>query len=443
MFSLVDLFTNPLLGASTLATLCMSVACAMLGGLLFVKKTSLLGETLSHAAYPGVVLGLIVALSLPNQSFDARFIYMLVFGLIFAFLGDRLVKRIEKFPAYFPDMALSVVLASFFGVGVFLSSLVQYKWPMHFSSIPIFLFGQLATLTDLYAKISFLFLALVCVWFVLAYRKIEVVLFDKRYAENLGVASKKIELILTLFIATAIVIGIRALGAVLISGMFIAPAIGARILTRRFGSFLFTCAILAFVSTVIGIYFSLNLPTILGIKSLMLPTGPVVLLSSSIISLMCLLLSPRGGVATRFSRGMVFNWRCGEENVLKTLWKNEKEKRFTFYNLRKKISISPLRLWAFLISLRLKRKIAFDKRIPFLTKRGKVEASNIVRVHRLWELYLYSCLGVSGDKVHNIAEEIEHVSSEKLTSELTQILKNPLRDPHNQPIPKEAVHEPL
>ncbi|PCI75935.1 hypothetical protein COB21_05055 [Candidatus Aerophobetes bacterium] len=447
MFSWIDLVTHPLLIASTLATLFMSIACAMLGGLLFVKKSSLLGETLSHAAYPGVVLGLIVSLVLGLEATNAQFICMLLIGTAFVFLGDRLVKKIEKSPLYFSDMALSVVLALFFSLGVLLSSIVQYKWPSHFSAVPMFLFGQLATLTDLHAMVAALFLVVTLIWLVFNYRQIELVLFDRAFASNMGISSRKFEMVLTLLISLSIVIGVRSLGIVLISGMLIAPAIGARILSKKLGIFIAWCAVLALLSTLIGIYYALNLPTMIGgsFARVSLPTGPIVLLSSSLLSCICLIAAPNRGLVGRLWRGAVFNWKCGEENVLKTVWKAEKQDSWSFSSLRKKIAISSLHLMAFLISLRVKRKITFSLFGGLtLTKLGAQQALNIVRVHRLWELYLFSCLGVGEDKVHGIAEQVEHVSIGELEKKLTLILKNPLKDPHDQPIPcAEVLDESL
>ena len=441
MFSWLDLFTHPLLIASTLATLSMSVAVAMLGGVLLVKRASLLGETLSHAAYPGVVLGLIIALLMPSSSEPLRFVMMLACGASFACIADVLVKKIERWPKYGPDMALSVVLAAFFGLGVLFSSFVQYKWPMHFSAIPIFLFGQLATLTDIYATCALIFLALVAGWLTLYYRQIEMLLFDRKYAANLGLSTKQFDVTLTLFVAFAIVIGIRALGAVLISGMFIAPAVGARSLTKKFSPFLLTCALFGFISSLVGIYLSLNGAALWSLKG-NLPTGPVVLLAASFISLICLVVAPRSGLLGRCWRGALFHWKCAEENVLKGLWKREKAP-LKVIELSHALAMRLTSLIALLISLKLKAKVELRKGRPALTKRGCLDAVNIVRVHRLWELYLHSCLGVGKDKVHGIAEQVEHVSTDTLAGKLNNILKNPLRDPHNQPIPKEEAYEPL
>lgn len=70
-----------------------------------------------------------------------------------------------------------------------------------------------------------------------------------------------------------------------------------------------------------------------------------------------------------------------------------------------------------------------------LTDKGKLAAKMIVRKHRLWEVFLVEKLDFSWDEVHDIAEQLEHIKSEKLVNKLDDFLGNPTEDPHGDPIP--------
>lgn len=70
-----------------------------------------------------------------------------------------------------------------------------------------------------------------------------------------------------------------------------------------------------------------------------------------------------------------------------------------------------------------------------LTDKGKLTAKMIVRKHRLWEVFLVDKLDFSWDEVHDIAEQLEHIKSEKLINKLDDFLGNPTEDPHGDPIP--------
>lgn len=73
-----------------------------------------------------------------------------------------------------------------------------------------------------------------------------------------------------------------------------------------------------------------------------------------------------------------------------------------------------------------------------LTEMGRKTALNIIRKHRLWEVFLVDKLNFKWDEVHDIAEQLEHIQSEKLTNELDKFLNFPTKDPHGDPIPNPA-----
>jgi len=70
-----------------------------------------------------------------------------------------------------------------------------------------------------------------------------------------------------------------------------------------------------------------------------------------------------------------------------------------------------------------------------LSEQGKAAAIEVIRKHRLWEVFLVEKLNFNWDEVHEVAEQLEHIKSEKLTAELDRFLEYPKRDPHGDPIP--------
>ena len=77
-----------------------------------------------------------------------------------------------------------------------------------------------------------------------------------------------------------------------------------------------------------------------------------------------------------------------------------------------------------------------------ITASGLLWGRKIVRLHRLWELYLVKCCKIAKDRVHPSAEEMEHIITEDIERELTYLLQDPKKDPHAQPIPQ-SIHESL
>lgn len=70
-----------------------------------------------------------------------------------------------------------------------------------------------------------------------------------------------------------------------------------------------------------------------------------------------------------------------------------------------------------------------------LSEQGRAAAIEVIRKHRLWEVFLVEKLNFNWDEVHEVAEQLEHIKSEKLTAELDRFLGHPQRDPHGDPIP--------
>lgn len=129
-----------------------------------------------------------------------------------------------------------------------------------------------------------------------------------------------------------------------------------------------------------------------------------------------------------------------EENYLKAIYKlAEKKPDNVFTNdIARALSMKPASVTDMLQKLSEKKMIRYKKyQGVSLTATGKKVAVNIIRKHRLWELFLVSKLGFKWDEVHDLAEQLEHIRSEKLIQHLDSFLGKPKFDPHGDPIPDE------
>lgn len=128
-----------------------------------------------------------------------------------------------------------------------------------------------------------------------------------------------------------------------------------------------------------------------------------------------------------------------EENYLKAIFHlcEENKTDCTSTNvLAKELSIKPASVSAMLKKLTTKDYINYK---PYsdvvLTDKGRKIAVRVIRKHRLWEVFLVESLGFSWDEVHEVAEQLEHIKSEKLIDKLDAFLRYPKTDPHGDPIP--------
>ncbi len=131
------------------------------------------------------------------------------------------------------------------------------------------------------------------------------------------------------------------------------------------------------------------------------------------------------------------NYSVSEENYIKSIYHLQQQTdTVTTNSLANELRTKPASVTDMLKKLQTKKLIEYEKYRGFkLNANGNKIALGIIRRHRLWEFFLVNKLGFEWDKVHVIAEELEHVSSADLIERLDSFLKFPQTDPHGDPIP--------
>lgn len=421
----------------------MCLAAGVVGVIVFLRRQSLLGESLSHAAYPGVVAGVIVsgALGLTENDYSWVAFWIMAGAFITAFLGLWCIQWLVRKLHVSGDAALCFVLSAFFGVGITLASHVQFTFSSLYRQIQAYLYGQAATMTDVHVLIYGILTLLIIATVALFYKELQVITFDRTFAKSLGIKTKGIDALVFTLITLAVVIGIRSVGVVLMSAMLIAPAVSARQFSNKLYKVFCLAGAFGLLSGFLGIYASVQLNDYLAVaypgERLILPTGPSIVIIASLICVLSLLFSPERGMLLRFYRIARFRYRCLLENLLKTIWRLSPKEEVDFDSIERLQGLSPWYL-RFLLC-RLVNNGWLDRVSPSsyrLTIEGQLWAEKIVRLHRLWEVYLANYVGLGSERVHRNAEEMEHIITPELEQELTLLLKNPQQDPHHQPIPK-------
>ncbi len=126
-----------------------------------------------------------------------------------------------------------------------------------------------------------------------------------------------------------------------------------------------------------------------------------------------------------------------KENYLKALFfLNEKDTAITLTNLGKKMQVSKPTVNNMVKKLQAKGWIEYTKYKPLrITEEGKRVAALVIRKHRISEMFLAQIMGFGWEEVHEIAEELEHIKSEKFFDRMNELMGFPSVDPHGSPIP--------
>ncbi|MDA8020655.1 MAG: metal ABC transporter permease [Thermoanaerobaculia bacterium] len=412
---------NVLLGASLLG-----VVGGVMGCYAFLRRQSLLGDALAHAALPGVCLGFLLTSSKEPLPL---FVGALAAGLA----GALAILAIVRWSRLKEDTAIGMVLSVFFGVGIVLLTHIQ-KLPLgNQSGLDKFLFGQAATLMPRDLEVMSLLAAFVLGTVALFYKELKILCFDRDYGASLGFPMRWLEILLTLLLVTVVVVGLQTVGVILIVATLVMPAAAARQWTSRLGPMLFLAAVFGAASGAGG--------ALLSARIAQLPTGPVIVLLASAVLVVSLLVAP--------GRGIVWSWlqhrslvrRILRENLLRDLWKVGEASRdwsvrvpwAELQGMRGLSAREARRVGAWLYRDALVEPREEGLR---LTSGGELAARALVRKHRLWELYLTRQLELAADHVHRDADAMEHTLSEEAVEILDEKLGRPRFDPHGQPIPR-------
>lgn len=413
---MIEFFTDPVLRAPTWGCILMCLASSLMGVLIFLRKRSLLSETLSHATYPGACIGVALFGLLFPQHEEWTFLAVLGGAFVSSLLGLKAIHWLEEKGRVRADAALCFVLAVFFGVGIVIASAMQAQMPTWHKQTQMLLFGQAATMSDMHIWIYGGLAFVVALFLFLTFRPLQSSLFDRNFSLSAGVPVQALEKILFWLLLLSLIVGIRSVGVVLMSGMVIAPAVAARQYSDRLQLVFLLAGFFGALSGLLGNYFSVLAN---------IPTGPMIVLVGTAFALISLLFAPKRGLLFRMGRIWAFRLRCVEENILKGMWK--------------KGTLSQNRTLIVQIALWRLHKQGWVNSQCKLTDDGLQKAASIVRLHRLWELYLTEELGYHAEKVHRTAEEMEHIITPEMEERLTKLLANPKHDPHHQPIPERRL----
>ncbi len=233
-----------------LGTALVGATCGLIGTFAVLRRRALTGDALAHAALPGICLGYVIA---GGQSLPIQFIGAFLTGLLAVWL-IQVLPRISKTTS---ETAVAGVLSVFFGGGIVLSKMIQNSG--HFggaAGFTAFLFGAPASLLikDVYlmAGVCIIAIGLIAV----TYRLSIGITFDSDFLEVQGLPTQSLEWMHLSLLAITVVVGLPAIGAVMIVALLITPAVTARLWSDRFSTILITSSSIGATSSVAGAWLS-------------------------------------------------------------------------------------------------------------------------------------------------------------------------------------------
>lgn len=241
----------------------IGLTAALVGVFAYLRKQALLGDALSHALLPGVVIAYIL-----SQSRNTLVLFL--GALIAGWLATGAINTIIRSSKLKQDTAIAVVLSTFFGLGLVLLSWLQGNGNASQAGLSDFLFGKIAAISrqDL---IQFVCISILLVGTILwRFRIFYYMAFDAEYLSVRGFSVSKNDQLIATFSILAIAMGIQAVGVVLMSALLIIPVVVARQWSYRIRIIVLIAVLIGCFGAILGAYLSSKAPNI--------PTGPVIIM---------------------------------------------------------------------------------------------------------------------------------------------------------------------
>lgn len=268
----------------TLGTAVLGAICGMLGSFAVLRKESLLGDAISHAALPGIALAFIITGAKDSAT-------LLLGALVSGLIGTYWIRGITSKTHLKSDTALGLILSTFFGFGMLLLTFIQKQPNANQAGLDKYLFGQAATLVESDVKLMVIVTAVSLVVLLLFWKEFKILLFDPNYTKTIGFNTKFIDVLVTFFIVLAIVLGLQTVGVVLMSAILLAPAAAARQWTNSLSTMVLLAGLVGALSGIFG--------TAISASQDNLSTGPVIVLVASVFVLFSLIFAPGRGLLFR------------------------------------------------------------------------------------------------------------------------------------------------
>lgn len=402
------------------ATFLLGICSGVIGSFLLLRKRSLIGDALSHATFPGIVLAYLFAFLL---GFDGRHLGILLLGAVVSgMLGVVFVIVIRRTTPLKDDAAMGIVLSVFFGLGVVLLKSVQSIPGTKTAGLDDFIYGSTASIVFS----DFLLIAGVAAFTVvicfLCFKEFALLCFDEGFAASQGSPTLILDMILLGLVTMVTVTGLQSVGLILMIAFLVIPSAAARFWTHNLPKMVVLSGVIGGVSGWFGAAISSRFADF--------PAGAVIVLAAAAAFFVSLIFGTDRGVLLQWLRQRRLSRRVGRQHLLRAIFEiletggNQVGPRIE----NQAVSFADLknhRVWNRGELAGLLRRAASEDHLETsapgsvrLSESGFGEASRVTRNHRLWEMFLIKHADIAPSHVDRDADLVEHILGADMVREL-------------------------
>ncbi|MCC5828372.1 MAG: metal ABC transporter permease [Phycisphaeraceae bacterium] len=415
----------------------LGCAGGVVGSFLLLRKRSLVTDALAHAMLPGVA-GAFIVVSLLHGATQARSLGALMTGaVIAALLAMVAIMLIRSQTRIKEDAALGIVLSVFYGGGVVLLGIAGRMPEAGVAGLEHLLLGRAASLRMEDLRMVAVVSAITIWTAALLFKEMTLLCFDRGFAVSQGMHATWVDATMMMLVIAVTMVGLKAVGMILIIAMLIIPPAAARFWTDRLPVLVMLSAAIGTIGGIVGVLLSSHYAD--------LPTGAIIVLCTGGCFLISVGFGRARGLLPAWIRRRNLRLRISGQNLLRALYEQIETNPGRAEQGVDVPQLLTMRSWS---HHQLNRLIARaqrgglirghgDERIS-LTAAGRVEAAQLTRRHRLWEMFLITHADIAPSHVDRDADQIEHILGAEMVEKLESLLD---AQPARPPVPR-SPHGP-
>lgn len=425
----------------TIGIVC-AMACALPGAILVLRQMSMMGDAISHTVLPGLAVAFLV-----TGSRDS--VPMFIGAALVGVLTAVLVQAIQNLGRTETSASMGVVLTVLFAIGLILlrfaidhvdldPDCVLYGNIVLVATDSVELWG----LTIPRAAVSNGIMLMINATVIgVLFKEFRVSSFDPALSTTVGINAQVMHYLLMAMVAATTVAAFATVGSILVIAMLIVPGAAAHLLTNRLAPMLAVSMAIGAASAVLGHLGAIMIPPLFGFEDA--STSGMMAVAAGVLFGLAWLFAPQRGLISVAYHQASLGLQVLAEDLLGMLFRLEESNHENDGETVVELACRALgvrRLSVRFALHRLRRRglveqtDASDLGVQ-LTDAGRAAAGQLVRSHRLWEVYLDQHFDLPSDHLHGSAMRLEHVTSDETQRRLADEAGDPPVDPHGHPIP--------
>ncbi|WP_191560508.1 metal ABC transporter permease [Metabacillus idriensis] len=406
-----------------LGTMLLGLASGVLGSFALLRKQSLIGDAMAHAALPGVCMAFLLYGS-------KSLIWFLAGAAISGMIAAWLIQFIIQNSRIKEDSALGLVLSVFFGFGIVLLTFIQHNHGGNQSGLNDFIFGKAASMVGQDVQIITWIASILLLLTAVFFKEFKILTFDPQFAKGIGLPTTFFNGLLMVLIVCAVVIGLQTVGVILMAAMLITPAIAARYWTDKLGTMVIIAGIIGGISGVVG--------TFLSTTTKGMATGPLIIVAATLLFLFSLIFAPKRGLVSKAMKQIKLRKRTSVEQLLLSFYDltegaggKYSDAAFSLDDIVNKRKVTSSLISKSLNELLKKRLITKDREDKWkLTENGLQLSYQLALNQRLYEMYLMHEMELAQLQISSR----DDVDVEKMPGDMKDRLMILLKNHHREPM---------